>query len=187
MGNKKFNMEDNIRIFGYGSLINEDSLRKTIPNARNIFPVVVEGFTRIFNHASPTRFDTERKIPVSVLNIEKSDHNSKINGICFDVPMDEFENLKKRESNYELESLEVRDYSNPEKKYNAYVFNTKSSQYYGYLSNSEEQDKYLSICLEGCKDISEEFLEEFKETTFIGDKTLKELEKTPYLENLNHN
>ena len=64
-------MTKRIKIFGYGSLINIKSLKKTVPEVISFFPAILEGYVRIFETKSTTRF-TEDNIPVCVLNIEKS-------------------------------------------------------------------------------------------------------------------
>ena len=60
------------RIFGYGSLINISSLKETVLDVKEILPVTLRGFVRVFNTVSSTRFTQVGK-PVSVLNIEEKD------------------------------------------------------------------------------------------------------------------
>ena len=84
-------MPQNIQIFGYGSLINLDSLKKTVPDVTSFFPALLENYTRVFETESTTRF-TEQNVPVSVLNLRESP-NVTVNGICFEMIEEHFDTL----------------------------------------------------------------------------------------------
>ena len=62
------------------------------------------------------------------------------------------------------------------KTHKAYFFRILHFEDYPYQENSQKQRGYLEVCYNGCKELGDDFLEEFKNTTFIGRKTLKELE-----------
>ncbi len=158
-----------IKIFGYGSLINEESLKKTCPSAEILFPAKLYGFIRVFNVKSQTREDA------CVLNIEKSEWNQYINGVCFEMCDKYFEELLKREKEYELVQIEIENLED-KSCHKAFVFRIPHFETYDFQFESLNQKEYVDICLNGCKNFGEEFLKEFKETTFIGDKTLKELD-----------
>jgi cation transport regulator ChaC len=76
------------KIFAYGSLINQASLKKTVPEARNIIPAKTYGLQRVFNLASNYRFDADCNSPVCVLNIAETDAASALNGTCFEMDED---------------------------------------------------------------------------------------------------
>jgi len=159
-----------IKIFGYGSLINEKSLRKTVPYAFNLFPAKIKGFVRVFNLRAKRRICPIKNIPVAMLNIEKSEFNEEVNGICSEINLEHLDELKQREILYELIKVEIEDYKGNLHK--GYTFRALHHDAYDFIFDSSEQMDYVNICLQGAKAIGEDFLEEFKKTTFIGDKTL---------------
>lgn len=166
-------MTKKIKIFGYGSLINKASLRKTVPHAKNIKPAKLYGFVRVFNFSSSTRFSEIDGIPCAVLNAEKSEWNQYINGIIFELNEKFLNELLERENGYEMVQVEVEEYEG--KKHLAYFFRGLHFEAHPYQENSKKQKEYLEICYKGCRDFGEEFLKDFKNTTFIGKRTLKEL------------
>jgi cation transport regulator ChaC len=161
------------KIFGYGSLVNESSIRRTVPNAKNITPVRINGFIRVFNLPTKRKKCVLNGVPVAVLNIEKSEFNQEMNGVVFDMDETHFEDLKARESSYELFELEAYDYDG--NLHRAYTFRARHFEAYDYQFESPTQEEYLRLCLDGAKNFGEEFFEDFLNTTHIGRKTLKEL------------
>ncbi len=168
-------MPRKIKIFGYGSLINKDSLLKTIPEFSNFFPAKVEGFVRVFNICDK-KFVANPKFPKCVLNVEKSEGNFCINGVCFEVDSSYFDRLVEREEGYELVKVEVKDYENDKNIYSAFMFRVLHYEPFDFQFGNEDQVEYLNMCFRGCREISDEFLIDFKKTTFIGKKTLDELD-----------
>lgn len=167
-------MSRTFRIFGYASLINEDSLKKTVPDATNIRPCKIYGFVRVFNVESTTRFCKEKGVPACVMNLEKDEINNYVNGITFEMSEKHFNDLLNREGAYELVEVDCYDYES-DSKYRANFFRSPKYEAYPYQSGQKEQEEYLKTCLDGCKKYGEQFLDHFKETTYIGNKTLKEL------------
>jgi cation transport regulator ChaC len=168
-------METNFKIFAYGSLLFKESLLKTVPTAQNIFPCKLYGFVRNFNFPSPYRMSEIDGIPCAVLNIEETDTNKSINGICFDLNSENFEELKFRERGYELIEVKVKDYYDEFKITKAYLFKASNYESHTYQINSKKQKEYLDWCYLGCNEFGNLFLKEFKETTFIDNKSLDEL------------
>ena len=162
-----------ITIFGYGTLMNEESLKKTVPSATNLRPAITYGFRRFFNLESCNRY--EEGIPVCVLNIEDWSPNSFINGICFDFSEEDFEALKKREKFYAVMPIKAECYHTKE-EFDAYIFQAKECDCYDFLHTSRQQMEYVNICYDGAKKIDEKFLEMFRSTTYIKNKNLKDLE-----------
>lgn len=168
-------MSKTLKIFAYGSLLYKESLLKTVPSARNIFPCKLYGFVRVFNFPSFDRLCEKTSIPCAVLNVEKSEWNQFINGICFEMDENCFEDLKYRERGYEIVQVEIKDYYDETKVSKAYFFRALHFEAHNYQSQSEKQKEYLNWCINGCSEFGEQFVEEFKKTTFIGKKTLEEL------------
>jgi cation transport regulator ChaC len=157
------------KIFAYGSLMNSRDLMRTVPEARNMIPVKLYGYKRVFNLESTYRFDPLTNIPICVLNIESSYSLDFVNGICFDMDYQSFDDLLEREKAYDLIEAVVYEYFDDSKNYEAYFFVSKDSEKYPYRLESDLQLDYLEICIEGCSDYGQEFLEDFKRSThFFG-------------------
>lgn len=165
-------MDKLITVFGYGSLINEESLRKTVPLATHIRLAKVNGFSRVFNAPNTWRVDSKRNIPTCALNVVK-DPTGIVNGICFDVCEQGFEELKKREEGYVALQVDAYLYETHQ-AHSVYMF--ISHKEYPFVFDSKEQQGYVEMCIDGCKRFGEEFVNEFRKTTFIGDKTLSDLD-----------
>ena len=163
-------MTENIRIFVYDLQINKNHLKKSIPNAKNIEPSILYGFIRVFNIPSASNS------PIAILNAEKSEWNQRINGITFKIPRKNFEELKYTRKEYEMVQVEIKNFCDETKTHKAYFFRMLHYEAYPYQENSQKQREYLKMCYNGCKEFGDDFLEEFKNTTYIGRKTLKDLE-----------
>ena len=74
-------------VIGYGSLLSHISLKETIPD-RQLKPVIVKGYKRIFNVLAKNHTD--------VLNIEKKSGHF-FNGVLFTVNWEELKKIKQRE------------------------------------------------------------------------------------------
>jgi cation transport regulator ChaC len=170
-----------IKIFGYGSLINENSLKKTIKNYDLLFPAKLNGFIRVFNVYEYRKLTRKNIDKISVLNVEKSEFNDSINGICFEIDINDLDKLKNREKQYELFKVEICDFYNENNKYLAYVWRAKHFDAFDFQFNSKAQIEYLNICLEGCERFGKDFLNFFKKTTYIGNNTIYNLEKEGFL------
>lgn len=168
-------MDKKIKIFGFGSLLSEQSLLGTVPSAVNIIPCKLYGFIRIFN-AKSSRYCNSSGKYAAALNIEKSEYNQYLNGICFEMSLEELSFLKQREQGYEIIKVSLIDYKNNE--FSAFTFRYPHFEAdYDFLENSKPQQDYLNLCLSGAESFGEYFFEEFLETTFIGKKTLKQLKE----------
>ncbi|MGH8500610.1 MAG: gamma-glutamylcyclotransferase family protein, partial [Methylococcales bacterium] len=118
------------RIFAYGSLLNEASLRKTVPNATKLYPAKIVGFRRIFNLASHYRFCFEQQSPVCVLNLEEANSDSVLNGICFEMDASSFDALIGRERIYQMHEVTVYQYNDEGPHRSANVFWAKDHEAY---------------------------------------------------------
>lgn len=164
-----------LKIFAYGSLMFEESLKKTAPCATILSPAKLHGFVRVFNFPSPYRLSEIDGTPCSVLNIDKSDLNHEICGILFEMSESSFTEMFAREQGYELVQIEVQDFHEPNTRYKAYTFRALHYDAHDYQHGSQQQQEYLTWCLEGAKKYGDDFYQNFLETTHIGDKNLAEL------------
>jgi cation transport regulator ChaC len=165
-----------MRIFAYGSLMNKIDLSRTVPEARNMAPMKMYGYRRMFDLESTYRFDPINNTPICVLNVEKSSSLlDYVNGICFEMDDKSFEDLLEREKAYSLVEATVNDYKEEYKTYNAHFFVSTNYKKYPYQILSELQLEYLKICVEGCRDHGQKFLEDFRKSTNFFDVNDEEM------------
>lgn len=86
-------MVQQIYVFGYGSLMNEESLQKTLPGKKITAWATLKGYRRAFNKAGRRGH--------RYLNL-KPDQNAQVKGVLIQVAEYELEELKKREEGYNL-------------------------------------------------------------------------------------
>ena len=158
-------MNKSYKIFGYGSLINQASLKKTVPEARNVVPAKTYGLQRTFNLASHYRFDSDHKSPICVLNIAEASPETALNGVCFDMDEVSLDNLLEREKGYDFCQIKVHHYNDDKQFFDAYYFRAHLFNQYKYLSNSHVQQHYLDICLQGSQAYGDDFISDFKNST----------------------
>jgi cation transport regulator ChaC len=156
-----------MKIFGYGSLLCEDSLKKTVSSYRVVGPGLLEGYKRVFCVKSPSRKNKKTDMYSSVLNLEK-DENFNILGMLYEIPEGELKNLHLREEGYILERVTLKDGNNV----SMYIY--PKGTCYGYINDDETQKEYLDICIDASKKLGVEFLENFIKTTFIGEESVKD-------------
>ena len=171
-------MEENTKIFGYGSLMNMQSLKKTVPNIKAIRPVLLKNYIRCFETKSTTRF-TKNITSISVLNIKES-KDAFVNGVCFDVDMEYLNSLLKREGAYELRDIVVNSLTTAI-SFPALIFIDKSNKKQKFLFDEPVQIEYLKTCINGAKDFGEDFYGMFLETTLIDGYKLKDIKELNYL------
>lgn len=160
-----------IRIFSYGSLLDENSLKETVPDAYNLFPARLYGYQRIFDLIAKWRFDEQTGKPICILNVKKTDDSQGMNGMCFDMSEVAFEALLLREKGYDLVETVVESYVDPDEKHQARFFMASNYESYPYSLDSKIQQKYLNHCISGCQKYGKGFLDDFiKSTEFYGIK-----------------
>jgi len=153
--------------FGYGSLLNKNSLLETAPHAQGIRPAFIRGYIREFGVWDPGALLASTSDDSYALNIKKVDNAEKrVNGIIFSVNEGEIANLLSREDGY-LEIMEpVFDYQSGEKLGLADLFE-KIQDANRFLFGSSSQEEYLKLCLDGARSFGEAFYQEFINTTLI--------------------
>jgi len=153
------------KIFAYGSLINQASLKKTVPEARNIMPAKTYGLQRVFNLASTYRFEPKHNSPVCVLNIAETDAESALNGTCFEMDEVSLDNILQREKGYDFCKIKACHYDDEKQTFDAYYFRAHLFAPYKFLPKSSVQQHYLNLCLNGGSEYGDKFIEDFKRST----------------------
>ncbi len=160
-----------VRIFSYGSLLDENSLRETVPDAQNLFPAKLYGYKRIFDLIAKWRFDEKTGKPICILNVQETYQSKFINGMCFDMTEASFDALLLREKGYDLVEKEVESYFDANKKSQALFFMASDYTPYPYTLDSKIQHKYLNHCILGCQKYGKGFIDDFiNSTEFYGIK-----------------
>lgn len=172
-------MTEKTTIFGFGSLLNNASLRATIPDVTAVDPVVLEDYARVFETVSTNRFAADRT-PVCVLNI-RQEAAGRVNGVCFDVSQKYFDSLLAREEAYTLAEVSVACFTTGKKRL-AYAFLGKEEmKNSNFLFGEPTQMDYLQLCIDGAKDFGDEFYKMFLETTHINEKKLTEIDEIRHM------
>jgi hypothetical protein len=94
-------------IFGYGSLMNFQSTLRTMPSARNFRPgrVSISGIRN-----GNVNLDTNEIAALAITDIESS--ATYVNGILFEIPVDELDAYFEREHRYKRVQIVAEDLSN---------------------------------------------------------------------------
>lgn len=167
----------------YGSLINPKQLQPQSVLFSEIQPVLVKGYKRTFNQEPSWRkSDSEHR---AVLNVIRSDQDC-FNGLLVKLQdSDNLSRLDERERGYhraviapsQLSCLaNVSQSEDPDLACSELAY----GQTYLYLGRLEKQNnnilpnkRYLNICLQGAQHWGEAFYEQFLQTTYVGELTLK--------------
>ena len=171
-------------IFGFGSLLDMTSLKHTVPTAKDIQPCYIKGFTRNFNIWDPIGFSPGFpnipleliSIPMCAVDVNTGQQTDIVNGICFSMTDDYFEDLLKREKEYNLIETNIYCFKSHKKISEGYVFSAEKNNG-SYNFGCYAQDEYLKLCLKGAKEFGENFYQSFLETTFINNKPLTALQE----------
>jgi len=171
-------MTTDITVFGYGSLMNADSLRKTVPTVDALTPAMLHGHTRLFSTKAKKRSEKSNE-PICVLNIKEAPESS-VNGICFTVPKEHFDALRQREQAYDMKEVTVETLYD-RKKQNVITFIDRTEDYDTFVFDEPLQIDYLQICIDGARAVEEDFYNMFLDTTHINNKKLRDIEHIRHL------
>jgi cation transport regulator ChaC len=171
-------MNKTIKIFGYGSLININSVENTLSNTTWLTPAILKNHTRIFDTKSTHRF-TKKHSSICVLDIKEKE-GSIVNGVYFEILETDLPILMERENAYEMKPVNIETLS-WKNSFPAMVFVDTQNIKQEFLFESEHQTDYLKICLEGARNFWKKYYDMFLETTFINDKNVKSI---PELKNI---
>src|SRR5689334_13474959 len=153
-------MADTQFIFGYGSLVETQSRTRTVPTAKDAYPVDVKGIHRGWFDQTPGN-----SLSTTFLGAV-SESNFRCNGVIFKVTQQELEAFDKREDGYIRKRIDQKDitmldgtkappdgdiwfYASAEKRYASPKFPIVQS--------------YVDICLNGCLELEAKFPEAKKE------------------------
>lgn len=154
-------------IFGYGSLINKESIFKTLSNRDTIeiYPVRVHNIKRGWYIPGPSN---DMYLGVQL------EQKSKCNGVIFEVNNDEIDLISAREKYYDItvlpnkqiEFLESDNILNDTDIVYIYIIDNINPKIIIDHVNYFITKKYLNICIEGCININNKFSDEFFNTTY---------------------
>ena len=167
-------------LIGYGSLLNRRSARLTIsdPDAQRR-AVVAFGVRRVFDYVlddeSLRRYgpvDDPRAI--AALNaIATSRVEDTVNGVLCLVSRADIHPLRLRELGYNLTPVECVDFDDRMgARSRAYILTCPDDPPDGVRRRADKiapHPAYLQVCIEGAREISSEFLDEFLSSTFLAD------------------
>ncbi|MAB47605.1 MAG: hypothetical protein CMC05_03140 [Flavobacteriaceae bacterium] len=177
-------------LFGYGSLINQYSSKEAISNSVALEPVMGYGVKRILNY-DPDENVRSRAIYqdpdrgneyFGVFNLDYTgDYKNKVNGVMRKVEVEDFDNLVKREVGYSLVKIQCQDFNNSKAPLvEAYTLVAPLNFNGRQLVNNEllPNVPYYKVCRDGAKHVSEQFLEVWLDTSFLGNgKNVRDWEK----------
>ena len=169
-----------IRFVTYGTLIDKNSIQKTVTLSSHIGPVVAHGVRRVFNFAlidenygdQGGRYQrSPKRSHSSTLNILHTGNvKDKVNGILLSTFPGELDALAEREYGYDIIPVEYRG-SN--KNGTAYMFIARKSQEIGYRVRDDilPNESALTLCLTGASTYGREFLEMWINSCYLADGT----------------
>lgn len=106
-------MQQHTYVFGFGSLMNEESLQRTLPGKKITSWATLKGYKRAFNKAGRKGH--------RYLNL-KLDQNSQVKGVLVQVNERELEELKRREEGYNLTEVTKQIETKPTEDAVIYAF-----------------------------------------------------------------
>lgn len=160
-------MRENLIV--YGSLINKKELLDVVGyiTEKEIIPLKVNGFKRVFNQETTWRNGSGKKR--AVLNVVKSNNNWFNGMLVCNINESYFWSLDKREEGYKR--IKVAPASI---KFDYGISTKPEGRIWIYTGKHQKMrddilpiPSYLDICLEGSKEWSERFYNDFLITTFL--------------------
>ncbi len=152
----------------YGDLLNKAERGKYMDPNKEMKPLMVSGYKRVFN-VKPMRPNPKNEIAF-VGAMANPDY--KMNGALVELDDEEFRKLMVREISYEPEKVNAI-LSKEQAEVDAWLFLPSSS----FMSNDlHPNPDYLKRCREGAKEFGTDFLKEWDESTFhIDGRTVSKL------------
>jgi hypothetical protein len=158
-------------IFGYGSLIEQQSRMSTVPNANKVIPAIIQGYTRGWwartkvigfstTYLGCLAYDSEL-----LKDYDRPDH---VNGVLFEVTQHEIDRLDDREKNYTRVRVPLEKIST----YNTvlpadaiiWVYLNEFRDKQEFLDSLASKEfplvqSYVDICINGCIEIERDFVD----------------------------
>ena len=152
-----------MKLFGYGSLMDGESMKKSIPDGRILGTDALRGYRRKFDVKSPYRKNSQGTFS-SVLTISP-DASCTITGVLIELSEERHEELLRREEGYEQLTVEL---ISGEK---ASTFIARNYNSYPYVFDDDIQAEYLKLCTNAADQYG--FLDNFLDSTFIEEVSLR--------------
>jgi hypothetical protein len=166
-------------LIGYGSLMNSQSARRTLADGSFRGPVIAYGVRRLFDYVMPEvvrgRYpDIVGPREYGVLNVRATGRPEDwINGVLTEVAFRDLPALRDREQDYDLVPVACMPYPA-----------TSCPPIIAYILTCPAEcpktdplllphPGYLAVCLDGARDVSEEFAALFLETSYLADGTTR--------------
>lgn len=169
-------------IFGFGSLINTASLLATAPNATNITPAYIKGFTRTFSFWDAIGY-TETNIdcigePMCALDVTQArNKDARVNGVTFTVDAADFKKLLVREDGYDVIATAAYNYFSDELIIAECLVFSANKNNGKYVFDGKAQQRYLEDFLNAARLHGEKYYQEALDTTFIENLPIRQVEK----------
>ena len=159
-----------IYIIGYGSLLNINSVQRTLKNVTYIEPIYLTHYQRSWNAID----DQSVSLSPTYLGIEYKE-NATLNAVIFEIDISDLDMLDKREFLYHRVTVDKKNIKFLE---NNKINITNDDKIYMYLTtNPKEPNKdypiiqsYVDTCMIGCYQLEKQFnlntfLDDFLTTT----------------------
>jgi len=169
---------EQLRIIGYGSLVNAGSAGRTLSSEHRL-PVVAAGARRLFNYLMdpiPERYGPlQRPAARAALNVRVTyDPDDVLNGVLTHVPREEIPAFRARETGYDLVPIPFVPWSAPTSDPDvAYVLEAPEgvprNGRVRTRSDLEPHPAYYAVCREGAASFGDPFLAFWLDTTFLAD------------------
>lgn len=169
-----------ILLFGFGSLINPESAAYNLSKRKG--PALAFGLKRVFNYyddqidqcilGMPTRGYQHERAKLNAVASEDPFH--PINGVLYEVDVEELIRLRPRERGYDLVKLHVVDYIDA---LDVHCMEPKITEAWALRATQKAQVStdyvpdinYLNVCAEGVRPYGSEFARLFLNTTYLAD------------------
>ena len=164
-----------IALIVYGSFINKQELKDKNISTDRCVPIVLNGFKREFSQEPSWRKATSKHRAVLTCF---TDPNHFINALLIkDISKEELKELDVREIGYDRLQIDINQiqykYTNEHKDLDEiYIYIGKEEKYNNGIFPNKN---YLQLCIDGANTWSREFANDFMNTTFSKNKTLKDL------------
>mgnify|MGYP003684845867 CR=1 FL=1 len=159
-------MEKTIKVFGYGNLLNSEIYNNLNCEILSVTPCKLYGFLRVFNF-----YNSDKDL--TLLNIDKSDSDKCVWGIAIEIYQKDLDKFVNLECGDELVMADFDDVSG--NRLRGVFFRAEHFEADDFNFENNFQKIYLEKLLHWAKLYGVDFFENFKKTTFIGNKTLFEL------------
>ncbi len=170
-----------IKIFSYGSLMNYDSASRTLSSQTmsSLRPAIAFGVKRVFNRDGSIKPNSRWGVPYSpkaraMLNLTHSDNeDALVNGIAFEVKLDDIAPLMRREVGYDLIPVIMMNWEDAlQGKHNcyiAYAFSAPKASKYTH-NDIAPRPNYYELSRDATKQYGPIFYSMWFSSTYLSDE-----------------